>query len=565
MSFPKTLNVPDKSSLLVPQTTKASATGPTTAVSYETASLEIRSIRGSPYLPSSPVDSQQFDGRSIISTSGMSEYIADLNDLPSIRHDINPTSIKTGGTGSRSFKFLNCFQTLDSELSNMDFFTKYISILKGDDKAQFNNKLKHFFIFSSAGKPIYSMNGSDDIVIGYMGILTTIVSSFQENFNQELQVLELGQGLKIVAVNKSPIILISISKLLFETVESVHLQLDTLYCYLIGILSKSVIDKHFNNRLNYDLRRILSPLDFENLDELCLDLTYGIPNTSDRTQDSTFGLYTSQVLLPLSRESVKIRHTLRSKLNSIVNTNNEDVLFTILLSGNGKILNYLHPKQHNLPNKDLNMLLFIIHSLLKNQSQQDEDLWLPLCMPTFNDHGFLYVFVRQWQDLVLMLISGSKNSFDALKLSANEICTKLNNKQELAVKLINELSIPLSIEVPFVFKHFIYKDIRLNQFVMSELPTHEFSSFQFLKCYNELKVSQAKIIKHDNNLNYKKLTYLQDRDITGFMLMDKYYEFYCIIERSSEQETITSKKLIQISSQIIRWCKKNHARLFVTI
>ena len=105
MSFPKTLNVPDKSSLLVPQTTKASATGPTTAVSYETASLEIRSIRGSPYLPSSPVDSQQFDGRSIISTSGMSEYIADLNDLPSIRHDINPTSIKTGGTGSRSLNF----------------------------------------------------------------------------------------------------------------------------------------------------------------------------------------------------------------------------------------------------------------------------------------------------------------------------------------------------------------------------------------------------------------------------------------------------------------------------
>ena len=79
-----------------------------------------------------------------------------------------------------------------------------------------------------------------------------------------------------MAVNKSPIILISISKLLFETVESVHLQLDTLYCYLIGILSKSVIDKHFNNRLNYDLRRILSPLDFENLDELCLNLTYGI-------------------------------------------------------------------------------------------------------------------------------------------------------------------------------------------------------------------------------------------------------------------------------------------------
>lgn len=314
MLFPKTLNVADKSSLLVPQTTKASATGPTTAVSYETASLEIRSIRGSPYLPSSPVDSQQFDGRSIISASGMSEYIADLNDLPGIRHGINPTSIKTGSTGSRSFKFLNCFQTVDdNELSNKDFFTKYISILKNDDKVQFNHKLKHFFIFSSAGKPIYSMNGADDIVIGYMGILTTIVSSFQENFDQELQLLELDQGVKIVAVNKSPIILISISKLMLETVESVHLQLDTLYCYLIGILSKSVIDKHFHNRLNYDLRRILSPLDFENLDELCLSLAYGIPNTGDGNKNSTFGLYICQVLLTSSRESVKIRHTLRSK------------------------------------------------------------------------------------------------------------------------------------------------------------------------------------------------------------------------------------------------------------
>ncbi|KAL6454539.1 MON1 Vacuolar fusion protein MON1 [Candida maltosa Xu316] len=540
MSFPKSLQIPDKSTSLIPKTTTSNATQPTTAITYENASSEIQSIRGSsPYPPSTPApSSRQLDDSSIISDIGLSDYTDDLNNLPSFSFD-NITRTKNNNT-----------------LTNEEFYDKYIRISKSSDDDEFHHKLKHFFIFSSAGKPIYSMNGSDDVILGYMGILTTIISSFQENFHRDLQVIEFGQGMKIVAVNKSPIILIGISKIEFEHASSIELQLDTLYCYLLSVLSKSAIDKHFNNRLNYDLRRILSPLDFENLDKLCMNLTYGKGNG--------FELYVSEILLASSRQSTKIRHTLRTKLNRIVSTKNDEVLFSLLVSQDDKILNYVHPKQHNIPNKDLNILLFILNSLPKHK-QDKEDLWMPLCMSNFNDHGFLYIFVRRWNNLTLILISGNKNAFESLKQTADELFVKLETKQELMQKLTIELSTPLNIEIPLIFKHFIYKDLNLNQFIMSELPSDDHSGFSFIKCYNELKFNQAKIINFDDNLNYKKLTYFQYKTMIGFMLTDMSYEFYCIIENSYDGKQLQSKKIIEISLQIIKWCKKNHARLFVTI
>ncbi|RCK59115.1 Vacuolar fusion protein MON1 [Candida viswanathii] len=571
MSLPKTLQVPGKASALIPKTTAAStsATQPTTAISYANASLEIQSIRGSPYIAATPVPSQAPDTSSIISEIGLSEYVDDLNSIPHIRFD-NTTSNRVSpglnGSSPESFTYREFFQLGESGLTNEQFHDKYIGISKSNDDKEFHDKLKHFFIFSSAGKPIYSMNGSDDLIIGYMGILTTIISSFQENFNQDLQVIEFDRGMKVVAINKNPIILIAISRIYFENIASMKLQLNTLYYYLLSILSKSAIDKHFNNRLNYDLRRVLSPLDFENLDQLCMNLTYGVRSGETGGRDAAFELYISQILLASARQSIKVRHTLRTKLNSILHVKNEEIIFTLLMSRQDKILNYLHPKQHNLPNEDLNVLLFIINSLPKRQNRQNEDLWMPICMSNFNDHGFLYIFVRHFNDLTLMLISGNKNAFDTLKLTADEIFDKLDTKPELTHKLRNELNMPLNIEAPLIFRHFIYKDIPLNQFVMSELPSDEYSSLQYIKIYNELKFNQAKIIKFDDGVNYKKLTYLQQKNAIGFMLLDKHYEFHCIIDNIQDGgKPLQSKKIIEISLQIIKWCKKNHARLFVTI
>ncbi|CAI5755934.1 unnamed protein product [Candida verbasci] len=244
---------------LLPKPSSSTLNVPTTAISYENVNSEIQSIR-----LSSPDQKSIFTAAPTNNEEDDQESTIDLN-IPNV----------TLPNTSKSITFLNLF-TNPEQLFPGEFINKYLDLDKSNNSNLFHCKLKQFFVFSSAGKPIYSMNGSDDLVLGYMGILTTIISSFQEKNNNQDQLKSITMGdTKIIVLNKSPIYLITISKLSNETESMLSGQLSTLYDYLLAILSKPAIDRHFQNRLNYDLRRVLNPLDFENLDKLCMDLTYG--------------------------------------------------------------------------------------------------------------------------------------------------------------------------------------------------------------------------------------------------------------------------------------------------
>lgn len=196
-----------------------------------------------------------------------------------------------------SFLDLNIFPNTHEAKNELEFYEKHIQIQKDNDEPAFHQKLKHFFILSTAGKPIFSMHGSDDLIMGYMGIITTIVCTFEESMKEDFKSIMVGDKTKIVVLNKSPLLLVAISQISYELMSSntdstssnkedkesdsddilLINQLNTLYKYLLAILSKPTIEKNFHNRMNYDLRKVLTPLDFQNLEALCMKLTYGLP------------------------------------------------------------------------------------------------------------------------------------------------------------------------------------------------------------------------------------------------------------------------------------------------
>jgi len=49
-----------------------------------------------------------------------------------------------------------------------------------DKMIQWRSRRKHFFVLSSAGKPIYSRYGDDSVISGYMGVIQTIISFFED-------------------------------------------------------------------------------------------------------------------------------------------------------------------------------------------------------------------------------------------------------------------------------------------------------------------------------------------------------------------------------------------------
>jgi hypothetical protein len=49
-----------------------------------------------------------------------------------------------------------------------------------DKMIRWRSRRKHFFVLSSAGKPIYSRYGDDSVISGYMGVIQTIISFFED-------------------------------------------------------------------------------------------------------------------------------------------------------------------------------------------------------------------------------------------------------------------------------------------------------------------------------------------------------------------------------------------------
>ncbi|KAG7662686.1 MON1 [[Candida] subhashii] len=564
-----------------------------------------------------------------------------------------------------SYLNLNMFPNPDNITNEYEHYQKHIAISKENDKDEFHRKLKHFFIFSTAGKPIYSMNGSDELIVGYMGILTTILSTFEENIHEEIKSINIDNEVKIVALNKAPLVLVCISKVPYEISHSVELsvdhdhdtnenitlinQLNTLYNYLLSILSKPTIERSFQNRLNYDLRRVLTQLDFHNLDSLCMKMTFGLPLSVDKLlyDTSTFDFFISE-LLDSSLQNVRISNTTRMKLNQILieckrlklndppnnplqqksqqqdddrisikserftsllgikNENDKylasDLLFAIITTSTGKILSFMKPKNHNLPNEDLKLLFSIIDSSKSSQNMNDqsgeetseEDMWIPLCMPNFNPNGFLYTFVKtfeleQAQSINVILISSNKNSFYYMRQASNYIINRIKTsrhgtfleKFKRELQTAGKLSILRDIQVP-VIKHFIYKSKKYDQFIMSDFIHFDKSMSSILQLvyfYSSLYNTKATKMKKSNYYNvtntanspeklevnnFKKLTYSKwncnKNVITGFMLSDNNYEFYCLV---SDVKQVNSKDLISHSLRIIKWCEKNHKRLFI--
>lgn len=514
-----------------------------------------------------------------------------------------------------------------TSLSNFDIFSdeftpldeEYVNQKLVFDKSgllsEFQGKLKQFFILSTAGKPIYSMNGSDDVILGYMGLLTTIVSTFQESMKTEFHHIS-QPGFRMVVMNKNPLLYVAMSKVPQEIIPStgsstssaiIENQLKSLHNYLLAVLSKPVIVKNFEKRMNYDLRRILSPQDMHVLDTLSMSLTYGF----SMSDDNKFQLQGTPYLCSILGNAIRcarITNTSRTKLVSIMLQSRKlkseamdtlsvslgrvlesdkgkylaaDLLFAFLILGD-KVINYMKPRNHDLCNEDILTLLSTISASYKAIDQQESaDLWIPLCMPNFNSSGFLYLFVKKFQlkgcskAITIALLSSNKNSFYEMKIVAEFIISKVCNNEAFSKKLAKELSqagdttdICKLLNITSI-KHFIYKRKGYNQIYMDEIfPSLEKGDIISLKAhchilyfYSALASSKATIVKQ-GGLNPKKLSYtrwqLSDDWVTAFMLADEKFEFYCLCGG-----LVQAQEIIDESLRLIRWCERYKKRLFV--
>lgn len=417
-------------------------------------------------------------------------------------------------------------------------------------------KLKHFFILSASGKPIYSRHGDDQLISNYIGVVQTLLS-FYQGANDPLKAFTAGDT-RFVLLSKGPLNLVAVSRL-GESDSQLRTQLESLYMQILSTLTLPSMEKMFSNRPSTDLRRPLQGTDVL-LDGLADGFTRGSPST-----------------LLSALECLRLRKTDRKVVNeTLLKVRSANLLYGLIVAA-GRLVSVVRPKKHSLHPGDLHLIFNMLFEAGSVKAGGGEN-WIPLCLPGFNNTGFLYMYVSFFStsqstsepeeerpstagkddELAIVLISANKESFFELRRMRDDLVSQLekNGSMTIIKKAMRKGHASCTDVVPgTVLRHFLYKSRGNVQFVMPSFETH----FHGL-------VAKRKLMSLYHNLHesihsrtaHLKVQHSVAYDFTALAWETPLFELYCVAGPGA-----TRAALAQGANKVVQWTKREEERVFI--
>ncbi|KAH8676626.1 trafficking protein Mon1-domain-containing protein [Tricladium varicosporioides] len=513
-----------------------------------------------------------------VSYNGNSE-LDDSNSImsyaPTLRANGDLASLLDEGlnTQSPAWKLLstqadtvNPFELVEfQDVSLLNFDHEFDEIEAVDSKGgneeqvllQWKAKLKHYLILSSAGKPIWSRHGDQNLINGYIGIIQTIISFYQEASDPLLGFT--AGGTRFVVATEGPLYFVAISKL-GESDAQLRSQLKALYMQILSTLTLPTLKQLFTIRPNTDLRR---PLDGTEtlLASLADTFTKGSPSA-----------------LLSALECLKIRKSQRHVINNtLLKARNDKLLYGLIVAG-GRLVSVVRPKRHSLHPSDLSLIFNMLFEAGSVKAGGGEN-WIPLCLPGFNSSGYLYMYVSflsahgdkdssaerpstagssRDDEIAVLLISADKESFFELKQMRDDVVNQLetNGSMDIIRTAVRQGRPSTTDIVPgTIIRHFLYKSRTNVQFAMPSFSPH-FSSLlakrRLMSLYHNIHASTH--AKH----SHVKVLHCVSRDSISLAWTTPLFEFYCVAGPNASRVT-----LAQSANKVIQWIKREEERIFI--
>ncbi|KAI1419631.1 vacuolar fusion protein MON1 [Xylaria sp. FL1777] len=423
----------------------------------------------------------------------------------------------------------------------------------GDRLQLWKSKLKHYMILSSAGKPIYSRHGDLGLINSSMGVVQTIIS-FYEGAKSPLLGFTAGDA-RFVVATEGPLYFVAISRL-GESDSQLRAQLNALYMQILSTLTLPVLTNIFANRPSTDLRRPLQGTETL-LSSLADSFTRGSPS----------------VLLG-ALECLRLRKSHRHSINNaFLKARAESLLYGLIVAG-GRLVSVIRPRRHSLHPSDLQLIFNMLFESGGIKAAGGEN-WIPLCLPAFNNRGYLYMYVSFLDDrsddsppmtgvtdvdeaIAIILISPDKESFFALQKMRDDVVTELKKKGHLdLIKATAVKGRPLAAEIApnTHISHFLFKSRANVQFCMPSLQP----AFSSLISHRRLMTlySQLHAAMHARHSHLKVLHCVSD-EATSLAWVTPIFEFYCIAGPNTSRAVMT-----QGANKIMQWAKREEERLFI--
>ncbi|KAK9464099.1 trafficking protein Mon1-domain-containing protein [Lipomyces oligophaga] len=415
----------------------------------------------------------------------------------------------------------------------------------GDEMDRFLAQRKQFFILSYAGKPIFSLHGSDDLISAHMAIIQALVAGFEQpsddfptdQTHDQLRFFTAGTTSFAITI-EDPLILVAISKL-GETEAQLRTQMDALNTLLLSALTKAQIIKVFRGRTNFDLRKLLGGTEMF-LRALAREMAIGSP-----------------AILLNSVECLRLRNSVRERINTALLAGRTQSLLYGLLVADGRLVSVIRPKRHSLHPPDLQVIFSMLFH--NNIFHDGREHWIPICLPKFNNRGFLHAYIVFFRPKVaLVLISANKDSFYELRKSKEDILENLKQERcippiEMAVKLVRYRT--EDIGVPAI-QHFLYKSRSNVQFTMPNYEPH----FPDRKSQHDLMCLYRRLHAaiHTRHTHLKVL-YVSRGTTVALAWATHSFEVYCVASAETSKATLANGM-----DRIIAWVKREESRLFIS-
>lgn len=92
-----------------------------------------------------------------------------------------------------------------------------------------------------------------------------------------------------------------------------------------------------------------------------------------------------------------------------------------------RLVTLVRPTAHSIHPTDLQLLLNTISSSASFR-EPDADSWIPICLPRFNNRGFLYAYISFVSAATgVVLISAERDAFEGVKAYAEIVKTSLKS------------------------------------------------------------------------------------------------------------------------------------------
>ncbi len=270
-------------------------------------------------------------------------------------------------------------ESAQDELRGFD--CEFVEVPRWDEKldnsdqiqAQWFGKLKHYMIFTDAGKPVYSRHGCTDLINTRTATIQIIIDAFLADQRTSLKSFT-AAATRFTVMNQGPLNFLGISKM-GESEAQMGRQLEMLYAQIISWVTLPRLLSAANSRGDA-IQRLLDGTDTL-LTGLCDTFTLGSPSS-----------------LLESVECLRVRKTHRAMItNTLLSNRSPKLIYGFIVAG-GKLVSMILPEPVRMAGEsmdfkfhpgDLQLIISMVFDSKTFRSGDGADHQLPITLPGFND------------------------------------------------------------------------------------------------------------------------------------------------------------------------------------